>query len=65
MRSRASSLPLACWRSTARSGPAWRACSLRLASSARRSAMEWVAIGTEAYRRIPPEAARRAPAAGG
>ena len=41
MRSRASSLPLACWRSTERSEPAWSASSLRVASSESRSVMGW------------------------
>src|SRR3954454_7838205 len=48
MRSRAVSLPLACWRATDCSEPAWSASSLRLASSARRSAMGGSDIGAQA-----------------
>src|SRR6478735_10683843 len=39
MRSRASSLPLLCWRSTARGAPACRACSLRWRRSSSFSSM--------------------------
>ena len=47
MRSRASILPLACWRSTDRSDPAWSACSLRLASSDSRSLIGCSVIGAK------------------
>ena len=47
MRSRASSLPLACWRSTDRSEPAWSASSLSLFSCSMRSGMVCCDIGRQ------------------
>ena len=47
MRSRASILPFACWRSTDRSEPACSACSLRLANSDSRSSIVCSVIGIQ------------------
>src|SRR4051812_8538190 len=55
MRSRAVSLFLACWRSTARSEPACSACSLRLARSSRRSDIGCSDIAGKATARRPPD----------
>ena len=41
MRSRASSLPFSCWRSTERAEPAWNACSCRCLSSSSLSSIGW------------------------
>src|SRR4051794_23399726 len=49
-RSRAVILPRLCWRSMARSEPAWSASSLRLARSSRRSVMECSDIVHPRYR---------------